>query len=101
MNKERLNRQIRNIFGSVLCVLLFTSVSSVKAQERVLVWSDEFDGAAKAPPDQKKWGFVTGGGGWGNNELEYYTSRTKNAFLDGNGKLVIQAFRENYTGPDN
>src|SRR5882762_3161084 len=100
MKKERLIRRIRHIVGSALCVLSFASVSSFKAQERVLVWSDEFEGPAKSPPDPTKWSFVTGGGGWGNNELEYYTSRTQNAFLDGNGKLVIQAFRENYTGPD-
>jgi len=101
MKGERLIRQVRHIFGSVLCVLLFASVCSVKAlQERVLVWSDEFDGPAQSPPDKTKWGFLTGGGGWGNNELEYYTSRTQNAFLDGNGNLVIQALREDYTGSD-
>jgi beta-glucanase (GH16 family) len=42
----------------------------------------------------------TGGNGWGNNELEYYTSRTQNAFLN-NGSLFIKAFKETYTGPDN
>src|SRR5215813_8204294 len=93
--------KVRHLLKTVLSALLFASVVSVKAQQRVLLWSDEFDGPAQSSPDPAKWSFNTGGGGWGNNELEYYTSRTKNAFLDGNGRLVIQAFRETYTGPDN
>ena len=89
------------IVVSALCILLFASVGSAKAQERVLVWSDEFDGPAKSSPDSSKWSFDTGGGGWGNNEMEYYTSRLQNAFINGRGQLVIKALRENYTGPDN
>jgi beta-glucanase (GH16 family) len=38
-----------------------------------------------------------GGGGWGNNELQYYTSRTNNVRIE-NGKLVIEARQENYSG---
>jgi len=41
----------------------------------------------------------TGGWGWGNNELEYYTNRLQNAYLE-NGSLVIKAINETYTGPD-
>ena len=52
-----------------------------------LVWSDEFDGGAL---DLTKWGYDTGGSGWGNNELEYYTNSTENAYLSG-GNLIIQA----------
>jgi beta-glucanase (GH16 family) len=63
-----------------------------------LVWSDEFDGAKGASPDSSKWVFETGGGGFGNNELEYYTSRPDNAALDGDGKLVITAKAESYMG---
>ncbi len=92
--------EVRLIVISALCVLPFAFAGSVEAPERVLVWSDEFDGPAKSPPDAKKWGFDTGGGGWGNNELEYYTGELQNAFIDGNGKLVIRAIRETYTGPD-
>jgi beta-glucanase (GH16 family) len=95
MSKERY------IIVSALCGLLFASVGSAKAQERALVWSDEFDGPAKSSPDSTKWSFNTGGGGWGNNELEYYTSRIQNAVMDGEGRLVISALNEKYTGPDN
>src|SRR5436853_5953917 len=51
-------------------------------------WSDEFttDGA----PDPAKWGYDIGGGGWGNNELQYYTNSTNNAAVS-NGNLVITA----------
>ena len=44
-----------------------------------LKWSDEFDAPAI---DQSKWGFDLGGGGWGNQELEFYTSSTDNAFIN-------------------
>ena len=52
-----------------------------------LKWSDEFDAPAI---DQSKWGYDLGGGGWGNQELEFYTSSTDNAFIN-SGNLVIQA----------
>jgi beta-glucanase (GH16 family) len=54
---------------------------------------DEFSGTAGAPPDPGKWIHETGGGGWGNNELECYTSSTSNAHLDGLGDLLIVARR--------
>jgi beta-glucanase (GH16 family) len=85
---------------SAMTVLLITFAGSAKAQERVLVWSDEFDGPAKSSPDSAKWSLETGGGGWGNNEMEYYTGRLQNAFIDGEGRLVINALREDYTGSD-
>ncbi|MGC4021777.1 MAG: Calx-beta domain-containing protein [Cyclobacteriaceae bacterium] len=54
-----------------------------------LVWSDEFSESAL---DLGVWGPETGNGsgGWGNNELEYYTNSTKNVFLS-NGNLIIEA----------
>jgi len=63
-----------------------------------LVWSDEFDGAADQKPDAARWAFETGGNGWGNNELEFYTDRVENAALDGKGALVITARAETYIG---
>jgi beta-glucanase (GH16 family) len=65
-----------------------------------LAWSDEFDGPNGAPVDSTKWSFDIGGNGWGNNELETYTSRTANADLEG-GALVIKTLKETYTGADN
>ena len=65
-----------------------------------LVWSDEFNGPDGSPVDSTKWTAEIGGNGWGNNELEYYTSRIDNAFQSG-GSLVIKANKEHYTGSDN
>jgi beta-glucanase (GH16 family) len=56
-----------------------------------LVWSDEFTGAQGAPPDPANWSYQVGGNGWGNNELECYTTSRDNSALDGTGNLVITA----------
>ena len=64
-----------------------------------LVWSDEFSGADGSAPEASKWSIQTGGNGWGNHELEYYTARSENVQVQG-GNLVITAIKENYTGPD-
>jgi beta-glucanase (GH16 family) len=61
-----------------------------------LTWSDEFEGDAI---NSSKWSFDIGGKGWGNNELETYTSRNANAHLE-SGQLVITALKETFTGPD-
>lgn len=66
-----------------------------------LVWADEFD--TPGAPDTSKWIFDIGDGtaqgipGWGNNELQYYTSRPENVKVE-NGNLVITANRESYMG---
>jgi beta-glucanase (GH16 family) len=63
------------------------------------IWADEFNGPTGSGVDPHKWVLETGGGGWGNNELEYYTDRLQNAYLE-NGVLVIKAIKETYTGSD-
>jgi beta-glucanase (GH16 family) len=57
-----------------------------------LIWSDEFSGPAL---DLTSWNqeIGNGTGGWGNNELEYYTASSKNTFLS-NGNLIIEARKE-------
>jgi beta-glucanase (GH16 family) len=74
------------------------------------VWSDEFDGPAQSLPDPTKWTYDTGSHdefgnqGWGDHEVETYCSprganprecdpKRPNAFLDGNGHLVVRAER--------
>lgn len=64
-----------------------------------LAWSDEFNGANGSSPDPSKWTFEIGGKGFGNHELESYTSRPVNAHLQ-DGNLVITALKEDLTGPD-
>lgn len=63
-----------------------------------IVWNDEFDGTAI---NNNIWTYDLGGGGWGNNELEFYTNCASNAFVQ-DGFLHIVARREsvgsyNYT----
>lgn len=57
-----------------------------------LVWSDEFN---EKQLNENEWNYETGAGGWGNNELEDYTSRPQNVFLS-YGNLVIEARKEVY-----
>jgi beta-glucanase (GH16 family) len=63
-----------------------------------LTWSDDFEGEAGAAPDNTKWAFDIGASGWGNSELQNYTSRPSNVQLDGSGKLVITARAESFAG---
>ena len=90
--------------GSYSITVTATSTSGetavVNAQANIgvklnLVWSDEFN--TPGSPDPTKWGFDLGGGGWGNNELENYTSRTNNVVIS-NGTLKIIAQKESYGG---
>jgi beta-glucanase (GH16 family) len=66
-----------------------------------LAWSDEFDAPDGSAPDPKKWTYDigVGGEGWGNQELEYYTTSPRNVSIR-DGKLVITAIKEKYNGPD-
>lgn len=70
-----------------------------------LVWGDEFDGTEL---DSAKWDFdlqdgffdYVGNqwiGGWGNNELQYYTNQPRNVRVAG-GNLVIRALKESFGG---
>ena len=68
-------------------------------KQYVLVWADEFDGANGSAPDPSKWTYDIGGNGWGNNELETYTNRTQNVYIQ-DGNLVVQANQENFIGLD-
>src|SRR5580700_7757878 len=74
---------------SLITLLLATTLIAAPPYWTV-VWCDEFDGPAGAPPDATKWTYDTGAGGWGNQELETYTSSRDNSYLDGNGNLVIE-----------
>jgi beta-glucanase (GH16 family) len=62
-----------------------------------ITWRDEFDGPAGTTFDATKWRAKVGLNG-ANGELEYYTARTQNVALDGNGNLVITALKESYMG---
>ena len=63
--------------------------ATVGASTYSLVWSDEFDGTAL---NTANWTPETGGGGWGNNEQQTYTSDSANLRVD-SGNLIIQAVK--------
>lgn len=89
--------------SSILLACTFAAAQAAIPQSPpakwTLVWSDEFNGSNGSPPDTTKWVSETGGGGWGNNELEYYTARRQNAYQQ-DGNLVIKVLEEKYTGSD-
>ena len=64
-----------------------------------LTWSDEFDGLDGSSVDPGKW-HVSDTPAWKNGELEYYTPRLKNVYIENptgsNGMLVLQALDEDY-----
>ena len=83
------------LFGLALCAFAQDQSQSLWK----LVWSDEFNAPDGSAVDPTKWITETGGGGWGNNELEYYTARLANVSQQ-KGNLVITVQQEKYTGSD-
>jgi beta-glucanase (GH16 family) len=71
-----------------------SSNSQVTEPAEVYFWNDEFDTI-----DTTKWTFEigTGASGWGNNEWQYYTGRSENAYVQ-DGILHIRANKEDYEG---
>jgi beta-glucanase (GH16 family) len=77
-------------------------------------WCQEFNATTPGPPDITAWAFDLGNGGFGNNEIETYcgppgypsnptncpltfSTSTANAYVDGNGHLVLQAINSGGT----
>jgi hypothetical protein len=93
-------RALSTVSSCLLTAALFAGIAAGQTNW-TLVWSDEFNGPAGAAPDPGKWTYDTGGGGFGNGEIEIYCAPGSNAspcvannpniFQDGNGNLVIQA----------
>ena len=63
-----------------------------------LVWQDEFDGPEVS---RDNWTFELGrgSGGWGNNELQWYTERPENVRIE-DGILIIEAREEEFVRSD-
>jgi beta-glucanase (GH16 family)/PKD repeat protein len=70
-----------------------TASSTLYGQTQPL-WSDEFE---SEKINAETWSYTTGGSGFGNGELQYYTASHKNAYVE-NGNLVIEARREEQDG---
>src|SRR5579863_4226574 len=60
------------------------------------VFSDDFAGPAGSAPSSANW-FYDIGSGFGTGEIENTTSSTSNAYLDGNGHLVLKAINNGGT----
>ncbi|NIJ99640.1 glycoside hydrolase family 16 protein [Xanthomonas cannabis] len=91
-------RALRSVTVQFAVVLGMALTPGAHAQ--TLVWEDNFNGPGI---DGGKWTYDVGNGcqiglcGWGNGEMQYYTSRPDNARIE-NGRLVIEARREAFGG---
>jgi beta-glucanase (GH16 family) len=96
-----INKNIRIGLTTLLAVFSLYNNIAAQSEFKKLVWSDEFN--YKGLPDSVRWSYDKGNGcpdvcGWGNNELQYYTSgRMENARVE-NGQLVIEARKEQQAG---
>ncbi|QKG53515.1 family 16 glycosylhydrolase [Hymenobacter sp. BRD67] len=94
LNLLRSAGRLMLLLGGLLCG------GQLSASAQTLVWEENFDGPTINPDN---WTFDFGDGcergncGWGNQELEYYTSRPENARIE-NGNLRIEARREDFQG---
>lgn len=84
---------------AITVALILSCFLSARAQS--VVWQENFDGPTV---NGETWTYDFGDGseraagyGWGNSELEYYTSRSENVRIE-NGSLLIEARKENF-GP--
>lgn len=84
------------IMPGFLCLCVKAQKDEPGKPGRKLVWSDEFNYTGL--PDSTKWGYDTGGHGWGNNEKQYYTQKDPENASVKNGVLRITAIKENFKG---
>jgi beta-glucanase (GH16 family) len=98
-------KQVRPDSRALTIILLVLACgASASAQTWTQAWSDEFNGAANSPINPANWQYDTGILNV-NDEAEYYCAPTSNtngcnpanpnAYIDGNGHLVIQAIEIN------
>ncbi|MFD3003756.1 family 16 glycosylhydrolase [Pontibacter toksunensis] len=115
---SRVNPSIMYHYATLFCIVLLVMSCGSKAQEPAPavtvakpvvpedknwsfksepVWADEFE--YNGQPDPAKWGYDTGGNGWGNNELQYYTDSRSNSNV-ADGVLSIIARKEDVQGKE-
>ncbi len=76
----------------------FIDVNALDVIYNNLVWADEFDEDGTVNPENwhHQTQVIVPGVGWANGEVQHYTNRIDNSFVDG-GFLNIVAKKENYT----
>ena len=72
----------------IALLVLMTGLLSSFSLSAQLLWSDEFNSGNV--PDSQVWSYDLGDNGWGNQELQEYTSDPENARIE-NGNLIIAA----------
>ena len=70
-------------------LLLLLSASAIAQQQPMLLWAEEFNSGLNTD----HWSFDTGGGGWGNGELQTYTTDASNVRVE-DGLIKIIALRD-------
>jgi beta-glucanase (GH16 family) len=92
-------RQFVSLLTGATAATQLTSCTTARPAKRktISAFSDDFNGPAGSAPDPAIWEHEVGSGGWGNGELEVYTSSRDNSFLDGHGNLVIRATKQVHT----
>ena len=58
-----------------------TPPETARADGSTLVWAEEFN--YEGVPQDTVWSYDLGGGGWGNHELQVYTSESQNVHVNG------------------
>lgn len=92
---QKNNKYLLSVIILFAQLLLLQQNSFAQTKYNKLIWADEFN--YNGAPDSSKWGYDLGAGGWGNNELEYYTDQPQNVIVK-DGMLHITALKENYKG---
>jgi len=81
------------IFLLLLGNLVFAQQKEYRFSKKP-IWSDEF--AKEGLVDSSKWSYNTGGHGWGNHELQYYTKASLSNVRVEKGTLKITARKEKF-----
>lgn len=103
MNKYKIKIKYvaSKVFLFAALIFIFSSCSTSEEQTvanfKTLVMADEFNTDGEIDTSLWNYDIGTGDNGWGNNELQYYSSRTENIKQE-NGYLLITANQEDYNG---
>jgi len=75
-----------------LLLLLLLMPQLASSQCEILLWEENFDGTEV---NTETWNIAYDNLGGGNNELQYYTPRAENVYIE-DGNLVLKALKENF-----
>lgn len=85
---------MRKIYFFAAIIFIVSGMGQLFGQCDMLLWEDNFETAGI---NTGNWNVMTDNSGSGNNELQYYTPRDTNVFIE-DGKLIIRALEEAYGG---